>query len=339
MDQERMVALCPVTMSSKDDFLFHCQLRAIAHNILLSKLTPQQAAGRDELPFTPDQLRQQFQYYPALLARSESIVTGSSFTFDFTAPKNKRIFGASRYEDTLQLRTLALRGLERRYGKGHQEALQRVEKELAIIEQLDFGAYFLITEDMVRYATTNGYPHVGRGSGANSIVAYCLGITNVCPIELNLYFERFLNPGRKTPPDFDIDFSHLHRENIFKYLFTRYGSEHTAMLGTCSTFKDRSTLREFAKIYGLDKSLIDRLISSPGELLSLNIPEVGKILRAFDRVPPDFPNQRSVHAGGVLISELPVNYYTACDLPLWAFGLHTLICTPQKRQDSKSWMY
>src|SRR5690606_33358172 len=111
--------------------------------------------------------------------------------------KNKKHFTGSSYEDNQLLRTYALEGLLWRYGKTNQKAKERVLKELEIIESLNFASYFLITDDICRHARSRNFHYVGRGSGANSVVAYCLGITNVCPIELDLYFERFLNPKRK----------------------------------------------------------------------------------------------------------------------------------------------
>ena len=101
----------------------------------------------------------------------------------------------------------SFKGLEYRYGSGNLKIRQRLEHELEIIEKMGFASYFLITWDMIQFSKSRGFYHVGRGSGANSIVAYCLGITDVDPIELDLYFERFLNPKRTTPPDFDIDYS------------------------------------------------------------------------------------------------------------------------------------
>ncbi len=117
-----------------------------------------------------------------------------------------------------------------RYGQHHEEALQRIEKELAIVAQLNFESYFLVTWDIIRYAQERGFFYVGRGSGANSIIAYCIKITDVDPIELDLYFERFLNPYRTSPPDFDIDFSWRDRDEIIQYVFDKYGPQHTALL-------------------------------------------------------------------------------------------------------------
>ena len=131
----------------------------------------------------------------------------ANLKFDRDNLKNKKIYSASRYDDKLLLEKLAWDGMIYRYGKQNTEAKRRVKHELEIIDKLGFSAYFLITWDIVRYSMARGFYHVGRGSGANSVVAYCLKITNVDPIDLNLYFERFINPKRSSPPDFDIDYS------------------------------------------------------------------------------------------------------------------------------------
>ncbi len=117
---------------------------------------------------------------------------------------------------------------------------------------------------------SRGFYHVGRGSGANSIVAYCLRITDVDPIDLDLYFERFINPKRTSPPDFDIDFSWKERDEVLDYIFKRYGRKHTALIGTISTFRDRSIFRELGKVYGLPKEEIDLLVKEPESKLNDN---------------------------------------------------------------------
>jgi error-prone DNA polymerase len=129
--------------------------------------------------------------------------------------------------------------LVQRYGAKNKKAKERVIKELKIINELDFNAYFLITWDIIRYAQSQGFFYIGRGSGANSIVAYCLQITDVDPIELDLYFERFLNPYRAAPPDFDIDFSHRDRDEMIDYIFKRYGRDHVCLLGSYTTFQSQ----------------------------------------------------------------------------------------------------
>ena len=144
----------------------------------------------------------------------------------------------------------------------------RLEKELHLIKQKGFVSYFLINWDIVSEARRRGFFYVGRGSGANSIVAYLLRITDVDPIELDLYFERFINPKRTSPPDFDIDYSWKERDEVLDYIFKRYGEKHTALLGTISTFRDRSIIRELGKVYGLPKTEIDHLVQYPDDMLN-----------------------------------------------------------------------
>ncbi len=228
--------------------------------------------------------------------------------------KNRKTFTGSVKDDKFLLEKLALEGMEYRYGRSNREALKRVQKELAVIDELHFSAYFLITWDIIRYSMSRGYYHIGRGSGANSIVSYCMRITDVDPIELDLYFERFLNRQRSSPPDFDIDYSWDEREDVQDYIFKRYGSNHTALLGTMSTFKDRSIIREISKVMGLPAQEIDSFTDPTKQTQNRDNPTFTKIL-AIQSMMQHMPNQRSIHAGGVLISEEPITYYTALDLP------------------------
>jgi DNA polymerase-3 subunit alpha len=247
------VALCPATFDSEQGYELHRNLRAIDNNTLLSMLIPSQVAAPDELFASPAYLEKLFENFPQIISSTRKLLNDCSITFDFSTVKNKKLFSASAYDDRLLLEKLAFDGLAYRYGKNNKEARQRVKHELEIIDKLGFSSYFLITWDIIRYTMSRGFYHVGRGSGANSIVAYCLRITDVDPIELNLYFERFLNPRRSSPPDFDIDFSWKDRDEVFDYIFKRYGHKHTALLGATSTFKGKSSLRELGKVYGLPK--------------------------------------------------------------------------------------
>lgn len=310
----KLVALHPVTYSKPEDWRLHLQLRSIAHNILLDQLRPEMAAARDETLPSIGELVTAYAAYPQIMIGTYSLLDSCSFDFDFSGSKNKHIYTSSRYDDRQLLEKLAYEGMVRRYGSNDAVAKGRIAKEIDIIDQLGFAAYFLITWDMIRYSDSQGIAHVGRGSGASSVVAYCLGITNVCPIQLGLYFERFLNPSRKTPPDFDIDYSHRDRDRVFEYMFRRWGRSHTAILGTMNTFADRSIIREIGKIYGLPKEEIDRLIADPRA--DENQHQItAKVAAFYKQLPSNFPNMRSVHAGGILISELPITCYTALDMP------------------------
>jgi error-prone DNA polymerase len=312
LDYRKMVAWLPVTFGGTDDYSLHRHLRAIENNILLSKLTGTMLASSDEVFLPEPRMLEIFSDFPELLQNARRILDDSSLDFEFKSVKNKQNFTGNRNDDKALLEKLALDGWKYRYGN-NREALQRVRHELEIIDKLGFSSYFLITWDIIRYSMGRGFYHVGRGSGANSVVAYCLKITDVDPIELNLYFERFINPKRTSPPDFDIDFSWKDRDDVQDYIFKRYGPKYTALLGTITTFQGRSTLRELGKVYGLPKNEIDILVNEPENNLNEN--ELTRRMFRIGTLMDNFPNNRSIHAGGILISEKPINYYTALDMP------------------------
>ncbi len=310
-EYRKMVAWRPVTLAAGDDYDLHRHLRAIGTNVLLSKVDASLMAAPDETLIPEQELMTQYADYPELLQNIRRIVEQSSIDFDGSV-KNKQTFTGSRYDDKVLLGKLALDGWKYRYGNDPL-ALGRVEHELEIIDKLGFSSYFLITWDIIRYSMSRGFYHVGRGSGANSVVAYCLKITDVDPIELNLYFERFINPKRSSPPDFDIDYSWKDRDEVQDYIFKRYGARHTALLGTITTFQGRSVLRELGKVYGLPKSEIDVLVNEPESYLYES--EITRQMYRVGAMMDNFPNNRSIHAGGILISEKPITYYTALDMP------------------------
>jgi len=311
--RNNMVALQPVTFAGKDDIFIHQSLRAVDNNILLSHLKPSQCAGNNEFFKAPGYLENIFGRYPVITENTRRLLDDSALDFDSRSVKNKKTFSASRYDDKLLLEKLAWDGMIYRYGKNNSEAQSRIQHELEIIDKLGFSAYFLIAWDIVRYSMARGFYHVGRGSGANSVVAYCLKITNVDPIDLNLYFERFINPNRSSPPDFDIDYSWKERDEVIDYIFRRYGYKHTALLGTISTFRGKSIVRELGKIHGLPKDEIDALVDNPSS--DTNRSGITDIIFSTGLKIADFPNMRSIHAGGILISEEPVSCYTALDMP------------------------
>lgn len=314
---QKLVAQLPVCYTHPQERDLHMHLRAIGHNILLSQLTNAMLADENAFLHSPAALEHAYRDCPGLLKNAQKLLDHCGFDFDFKAPKNKQVFTSSRYDDRLLLEKLALEGLEYRYGRSHQKAKERLLKELSVIDQLGFSSYFLITWDIIRYSMARGMYHVGRGSGGNSIVAYCLRITDIDPIELDLYFERFINAQRTSPPDFDIDFGWQERDHIQDYIFKRYGRHHTALLGTVNTFRDKSVIREMAKVYGLPKTETDALVKNPA---SAQGDPVAEKIRHYGSRILDFPHHRSIHAGGVLISEKPVYYYTALDLPPKGFA-------------------
>ncbi|PYF69376.1 DNA polymerase III subunit alpha [Pedobacter nutrimenti] len=312
--KKKLVVWHPVTVNSRTSYRLHQYLRAIDGNTVLSKIGTEESCSPREEFLPPGELKRLYAGYPFIVENTEKLLSSCCLDYSNKTRRNKRSYTGSRQEDQVLLEKLAWAGLEDRYEPGNKEAAERLKKELKVIAELDFMAYFLITWDIIQYSKSKGYYHVGRGSGANSIVAFCLRITDVDPLELKLYFERFLNKHRSSPPDFDIDYSWDEREDVQRYIFEQYGKAYTALLGTMSTFKDKSVFREIGKAMGLPKEEIDSFTDPTQQGKHLDNPVFKRIMNAYDLMK-DMPNQRSIHAGGVLISEEPITYYTALDLP------------------------
>ncbi|MFN4122707.1 MAG: DNA polymerase III subunit alpha [Flavobacteriales bacterium] len=307
--QTKAVALCTYTFPNNRHLNLHRLLRCIDQNTLLSKLN--KAANTHEKAMSPSAIRDAYRHHPEWLDRATQLLLQCHLNIEFGQSRNKQQFTNSKAQDRQLLEKLAFDGLHYRYGKRNKEAEKRVKHELEIIFKLGFTSYFLITEDVVRYARHRDFFHVGRGSGANSIVAYCLRITDVDPIELDLYFERFINPHRTSPPDFDLDFSWKDRDEILQYMFERYGMEHTALVGAYNTFQKRAAVRELGKVFGLPKAEIDAL---DGRILSSEDP-IHQAIERYGSMMQDMPNHLGIHAGGVVISEAPIHCYSATFVP------------------------
>lgn len=313
-----LVVLHSVSFQNQDYFQLHKHLRAIDHNILFSRLKPANMANEDDCFLNPDALEKQFENNQQIITNTKQLLSLCQLDFDYTTVKNKATFTGDKEDDRILLEKLSLDGFGYRYPNANSASQKRLYHELKIIHKLGFSAYFLITWDVIRYSMSRGFYHVGRGSGANSLVAYCLRITDVDPIELDLYFERFLNPKRTSPPDFDIDYSWKERDEVIDYIFKRYGKEHTALLGTISTFKSKSIYRELGKVYGLPKEELDRLVKYPEQISAQS--EITKKIESMAKLMIGYPNMRSIHAGGILISEEPINMFGALDMPPKGFA-------------------
>ncbi|MGB4447523.1 MAG: DNA polymerase III subunit alpha [Cloacibacterium sp.] len=315
----KMVILQPVTFTTKKEYNLHKILRAIDTNTLVTKLDENDYCKKSETLIPPSQLLNKFQQYPQIIQNTKWVWEQCHFEFDYSTPKNKKHFTDSKENDFNLLKQLACEGFEKRYPNNDETAKARVEKELNVIHQLNFCAYFLITWDIIQYSNKMGFMHVGRGSGANSIIAYCLGITDICPLELDLYFERFLNLNRKTPPDFDIDWSWQERDIILQYIFDKYGKDHVAFCGTNVEFKYKSILREVGKAFGLPKEELDELATRSIEQHDIN--SVSRLVHQYGKLLEKFPNQRSMHSCGILISEEPITNFTALEMPPKGFPI------------------
>jgi len=317
--KDKMVVWHPVTFGTEQEYELHCILRAIDHNILLPRLKETDHCKTSETFRNVESLELVYERYPEIIWNTKNILNGCSFNFEFSTPRNKKYYTKSKEGDLRFLTRLTQLGLKHRYGPDNVAARRRAEKELKVIDQLNFSGYFLITWDIIRYSNRMGFMHVGRGSGANSIISYCLGITDICPLELDLYFERFLNLNRKSPPDFDIDWSWQDRDTILQYIFDKYGKGHVAFCGTNVEFKYRSIFREVGKVFGLPKEELDDLATKPIESHDSN--SVVKLVHGYGQMLEKFPNQRSMHSCGILISEEPITHFTALEMPPKGFPI------------------
>ncbi|ARV16631.1 DNA polymerase III subunit alpha [Polaribacter sp. SA4-12] len=351
--EDKLVIQQQVTIRNKNDFNAHRLLRAIGNNMLLSKLpTTEQCLPTDKM-YSATLLQQHFEEFPYIAANTTALLQQCNSEFGFGSNRenqNKQYYCNSFEEDCTMLLQLCNSNINRRYKNVTQKVNDRLQKELKVILELKFVSFFLINYDIVNYAKSKGYFHVGRGSGANSIVAYIIGITDVDPIELDLYFERFINPFRASPPDFDIDFSWKDRDDVTNYIFKRF--KNTALLATYNTFKYKAVIRELGKVFGLPKEEIDKLSKKSKQEKTLlgqtytssnnsvqqktnstaiaiqeqsnssaivyqqqEIDSIAKLVLKYGKLIEGFPNYISVHSAGILILDKPIHYYSATNLP------------------------
>ena len=267
-----------------------------------------------------------FSEYPEAVARTEEIARRCKVDFVFGETKLPRFPTAPGETSEQMLRRLCEEGLLKRYTPITNEARSRMEYELSVIIKMGYVDYFLIVWDFIRYARSqNIVVGPGRGSGAGSIVAYCLYITQLDPLKYSLLFERFLNPERVSMPDIDVDFCYERRQEVIDYVARRYGADHVSQIITFGTMSARAVVRDVGRVLGYPYQEVDQVSKSiPFELnmtleraLTLS-PELKKRYEEDDRVKKlidmsraleGLPRHASTHAAGVLITDKPVTEY------------------------------
>lgn len=219
------------------------------------------------------------------------------------------------------LRQLVEQGAKVRFPEGIRSEHQAlIDKELALISELEYEKYFLTVHDIVRFARSQGILCQGRGSAANSIVCYCLHITEVDPRRNNMLVERFMSRARKEPPDIDIDFDSKRREEVIQYIYRKYNRRHTAIAATVITYRRKSALRDLAKVFDLDLNRLEQVISRYGmrylgsDWLDHMLRDVGGLSQQNMALFKDllvqllgFPRHLSQHVGGFIISQQPLD--------------------------------
>ncbi|MCI0340782.1 MAG: PHP domain-containing protein [Planctomycetales bacterium] len=216
-------------------------------------------------------------------------------------------------------------GLDARLGGANPEALARLTQELAVIERLSFADYFLVVSEIVEMARARGIPHVGRGSGASSLVAFLLGITDVDPLAYRIRFERFLNLGRSDCPDIDVDLCWKRRDEVLAAVYGRFGHDRTAMISTHVGYRLRSAFREAAKAHGVPPGTVDRASRALPYEAGAPLPEVARAGPAGRAIPADeepwatllplaerlrgLPRHLGIHPGGMVVADRALTAY------------------------------
>jgi DNA polymerase-3 subunit alpha/error-prone DNA polymerase len=309
-----------------EDIELHCHLRAIDRNTVLSRLRPEDTAPGDAWLAPPEVYARRFSICPDAIRASAEIAERLTFKGPNPGIVMPPWRDAFERTDAACLREMVYAGAVQRYGHELAEpVVERIESELRMVSDMGFSAYFLVVHDIVKTSPRT----CGRGSGAASIIAYCLKITHVCPIRHNLYFERFLNPGRSDPPDLDVDFAWDERDEVLQAVFKRY-NRHAAMVSSHVLFQPRMALREVARVFGLADSEIGavtsrlpfhlrvadtsganllKILQALPELKDLDYPEPWPRIIVLAQRLVESPRYLSVHPGGVVITPEPIDTY------------------------------
>ncbi len=311
---------------SKSDALMQRVLNCITTGTTLQSPSSMAFSTDEYYLKSADEMYELFKAYPKAVENTCKIADMCELEFEFGKLKLPAFHAKGVDDSKVFFRKLCEEGLEKRYGKGNEAAKSRMEYEISVIEKMGFVDYFLIVWDFTSYARRQDIPiGVGRGSGAGSICAYCLGITGIDPLKYDLLFERFLNPERVSMPDFDIDFCIIGRQKVIDYVKNRYGSSYVTQIATFNTMAARGAVRDAAKAMGLPYSLADdvakRIPRTPGLTLAKALktsPELREICdtdkRARELVDTamkieGMPRSVGTHPAGVVITNEPVGSY------------------------------
>ncbi len=273
---------------------------------------------------THEEMWSLFREYPAALCMTAELAQRCNVTLEFSGYRFPEYPLPEGETAESYLAGVCREGVRRRYGDMTEEVASRVAHELDLIARLGLSGYFLIVRDIMEYAERHGIPAQGRGSAANSVIAYVLGITKVDPIRNRLFLGRFLNDEMSSIPDIDIDVSTAHREQLIRYVYEKYGKEHAAMVCTYITFQSRNALREVGKVLGMPVHVVDRLARSVSwsgygsRNITKELSGIGEFAPYFGKVTfqeylticrqlEDYPRHLSIHNGGILISSRPLS--------------------------------
>lgn len=267
-----------------------------------------------------DELGRLFADDPACLRRTLDIAEQCAFSLDDLRYRYPEEHLPSGQSEKGWLRELTFRGARTRYqGKVPADVRTQLERELQIIHKLDYGGYFLTMHEIVQYCRQQSILCQGRGSAANSVVCFCLGITAIDPVRMDLLFERFLSVERAEPPDIDLDIEHDRREEVIQHVYEKYGRRHAAMVANIIRYRIRSAVRDVGKVLGLSRTDLEtatRLLRHRDDVLNPELlreaglekdaPATHHLCSLASQIL-DFPRHLSIHPGGFLLGHRPVD--------------------------------
>ncbi|MCF6270507.1 MAG: PHP domain-containing protein [Melioribacteraceae bacterium] len=325
----KYIASHPTYFEKKEDYALHKLVSSIRRNSTMENINEEELEDEEFYFKSSSELKKVWKNIPEAIFNAEYIAEECNVNLEFGKYKFPYFIKPNNRTAESILSELAFHGLSKKITSNASHANQRLHYELNVIDELGFSNYFLIVWDIIMEAKRRRIITIGRGSVADSLVAYALDFTQVDPIKHNLYFERFLNRGRKSPPDIDIDFSWKERDEMIRYVFDKYGYEKVAMISTIITFRARSAFRETAKAFGIPNREIskyskyipwtaaknlDKLSQKFPEAKDLNFSNepwisITKLASRLD----GFPHHLSIHPSGIVITPEPITNYTALE--------------------------
>ncbi|UYN89024.1 MAG: DNA polymerase III subunit alpha [Anaerolineales bacterium] len=319
----RGVAAWSVYYLQPDQAELQRTVSAMRLNSTVVRVPPAELAPHQAWFASTEELQAAYRAHPGALAATDEVAARCTFTLPLNQPNYPHLDLPDGQTPLQALRQQTLQGAERLYPALTEQFTQRMEHELAGIEASGYTSLFLIMAEIVGFARSKGVPLSSRGSAASSLIAHCLGITTPDPLRLNLYFERFLNPARPTPPDIDTDICSARRDVVIKHVYEQYGHDRVAMVATINRFRLRSALREVAKAHGLSADEIKRMAArlpyrwwGPGQDDRDEQPYAklegefsdpqARIVLQQARAILDTPHHLSIHPGGIVVSSGPL---------------------------------
>ena len=311
----------------KEDSKMHKVLLCIQTNHTLNDENGMEFASSEFYLKSADEMKQLFSEYPGAIENTVKIAEQCNVEFEFGNTKLPRFEVPNNQDHFEYFKEQCYKGLTEKYGVNPDESIKsRLDYELSTINQMGYVDYYLIVHDFIRFAKSQGIPvGPGRGSGAGSIAAYCIGITGIDPIKYNLLFERFLNPERVSMPDFDIDFCYERRQEVIDYVVEKYGKDHVAQIITFGTMAARGSIRDVGRVMGIGYAQVDEIAKMVPMELNMTIDKALKVsselksrymsdesvkeLIDMARKVEGMPRQASMHAAGVVITKDPVSSY------------------------------